>query len=116
MKAPKELKPALWGAAGGAVVLAILGFTWGGWVTGGSASAAAKKDADQAVVEALASICVYQFDSQADVAAKLGELKDLASFKQAGFVEEGGWATMPGSEKPVSGVARTCASRLVDAG
>lgn len=115
MKIPMELKPGLWGAAGGAVVLAIVGFTWGGWVTGGTAMAAAKKGADQAVVEALASICVHQFNSQVDVAAKLGELKELASYKQGNFVEEGGWATMPGSDKPVSGVARNCAGKLVDA-
>ena len=34
MKRPIETKPALWGAAGGAIVLAIVGFSWGGCVTG----------------------------------------------------------------------------------
>ncbi|MEX0854132.1 MAG: hypothetical protein WD036_12750 [Bauldia sp.] len=115
MKTPTEIKPALWGAAGGALVLGILGFTWGGWVTGGSAEAAAKKDAGQAVVEVLASICVHQFNSQADVAAKLGELKALASYERGAFVEKGGWATMPGSDKPIIGVPQNCAIKLIGA-
>ena len=37
MEIPKEtkaaVKPALWGAAAGAIALAIVGFNWGGWVT-----------------------------------------------------------------------------------
>jgi len=115
MQTPKELKPALWGAVGGAIVLAFLGFTWGGWVTGGSANAAAKKDADQAVVAALGDICVYQFNNQANASSRLAALKELASYKQASFVEEGGWATMPGSDKPINGVARNCAGQLASA-
>lgn len=43
----------LWGAAGGAVVLAVVGFTWGGWVTGGAAA----RQADEAVSTALLPIC-----------------------------------------------------------
>ncbi len=41
MNIPIETKPALWGAAGGAVVLAIVGFSWGGWVTSSTAEAGA---------------------------------------------------------------------------
>jgi len=43
----------LWSAAGGAAVLAIVGFTWGGWVTGGGAA----RQADAAVSTALLPIC-----------------------------------------------------------
>src|SRR6266446_131715 len=53
MKIPVETKPALWGAAGGAVALAIVGFSWGGWVTGGGAA----KQAETAVSAALLPIC-----------------------------------------------------------
>ena len=38
MQAPAQLKPALWGAVGGAIALAIVGFTWGGWMTGGKSA------------------------------------------------------------------------------
>ena len=51
------LKPALMGAAGGAIALAIVGFMWGGWVTGGTAEQTARTRADAAVVTALAPIC-----------------------------------------------------------
>ncbi len=98
MKMPVEIKPALWGAAGGAVALAIIGFTWGGWVTGGSAAQTAKSNSSQAVITALAPICVAQFNLQTDAAAKLEELKAVSSYQQDTFVEKGGWATMPGSE------------------
>jgi hypothetical protein len=53
MNTPKWLKPALQGAALGAIALAITGFTWGGWVTGGTAKEMA---ADQAKLEVLAAL------------------------------------------------------------
>ncbi len=112
MKIPAEAKPAAWGAVGGAIVLAIVGFTWGGWVTGGSSVQAAKATADTAVIAALAPICVTQFNGQVDVQGKLTELKALRGYEQSGFVEKGGWATMPGSEAPVRGVADSCAKLL----
>jgi len=46
MTIPIETKPALWGAAGGAIALAIAGFAWGGWVTGGKAEADATQRAN----------------------------------------------------------------------
>jgi alpha/beta superfamily hydrolase len=43
----------LWGAAAGAVALAVVGFSWGGWVTGSTARA----QADAAVWSALLPVC-----------------------------------------------------------
>lgn len=37
VQTPDWLKPALYGALAGATALAIAGFSWGGWVTGGTA-------------------------------------------------------------------------------
>lgn len=112
MKIPAETKPAVWGAVGGAIALAFIGFTWGGWVTGGSSAQAAKQGAETAVVAALAPICAMQFRDQPDATGKLVELKALGSYAQSGFIEKGGWATMPGSKDPVAGVAGTCATIL----
>ena len=61
MKTPVETKPAVWGAIGGAVALAIVGFNWGGWVTAGKAEADAAKRTNDAVVVALAPVCVDKF-------------------------------------------------------
>jgi len=117
MKLPIETKPALWGIAGGAVALAIVGFTWGGWVTGGKAEADAMQRANAAVVAALAPICVEKFQSTADVSGKLAELKKIDAWSQGDFVEKGGWATVSGSSSPeqVSAVAKACASSLAGA-
>ena len=49
----EKIKPVLWGAVGGAIVLAIVGFNWGGWVTNGTAEAMAKESAANAVAERL---------------------------------------------------------------
>ena len=60
----EKIKPVLWGAVGGAMVLAIVGFNWGGWVTSGAAVAMAKETAATAVAERLGTICVAQFNRE----------------------------------------------------
>ena len=117
MKIPLETKPALWGIAGGAIALAIVGFTWGGWVTGGRAEADATQRANAAVVVALAPVCVERFQRAPEVAANLAALKKADSWSQGDFVEKGGWATAPGSKASdqVSAVSRACASLLAGA-
>ncbi len=117
MKIPVETKPALWGAAGGAVALAIVGFTWGGWTTGGKAEAAAVQRVNAAVVGALAPLCVDKFQRAGDASANLAAMKKVDSWSQGEFVEKGGWATLPGSSSSdqVSAVAKACALLLVPA-
>ena len=117
MKIPIELKPALWGIAGGAVAAAIVGFTWGGWVTGSRADADATHRANAAVVVALAPVCVERFQHSTDVAANLAALKKTDSWSQGDFVEKGGWATATGSKPSdqVSAVAKACATLLAGA-
>jgi len=112
MEFPSKLEPALWGAAGGAVALAILGFTWGGWVTAGTAEAMAKQRANAAIVTALAPICVDNFRRATDATAQQLELKKASSWDQSSLVEKRGWATMPGNSSPDSGVARACAEMI----
>jgi hypothetical protein len=115
MEVHSQLKPAIWGAVGGATALAILGFTWGGWVTGGTAEATAKQRASMAVVSALAPICVDKFRQQANASASQAELKALSSWQQGAFVEKGGWATMPGDNSgPDYAVAKACAELIGD--
>ncbi len=71
MQVPSETKPALWGAAGGAIALAIVGFTWGGWMTTGTANKLADQRADTAVVAILTPICVDKFQQNGDATANL---------------------------------------------
>lgn len=112
MNITSDLKPLLMGAAGGAVALAIVGFTWGGWVTQSTSQMNSKVMATQAVVTALAPICVSQFRLAADAPVKQAELQKIDSWKQGSYVEEAGWATMPGSEAPDAAVAKACAGLI----
>jgi len=117
MKIPVETKPALWGAVGGAIAAAIIGFSWGGWVTGGTAEADATQRANAAVVAALAPVCVERFQGGADATANLAALRKVDSWSQGDFIEKGGWAAARGS-KPndqLSAVAKACASLLAPA-
>jgi hypothetical protein len=117
MQIPIEAKPALWGMAGGAVALAIVGFNWGGWITGGKAESAAQMRVDDAVVGVLAPVCVEKFQGAAEAPANLVALKKVDTWSQGEFVEKGGWAAVPGkhSSERLSAVAKACAVLLTGA-
>src|SRR5215813_9910824 len=93
----EKIRLILWSALGGAIVLAVIGFNWGGWVTGGAAEAMAKEVAANAVAERLRMICAAQIN--------------LDSEKGRNLKKEG-WATMPGDDRPERGVADVCAKHL----
>lgn len=112
-KLPAETKPFLWGAAAGALALSIVGFSWGGWVTGTTAERLAGARADAATVSALTPICVTQFKTSPKARASLVALKETKSWEQADYVRNGGWATMPGGTgEPDREVAAACAEAL----
>lgn len=112
-KLPAETQPFLWGAAAGALALAIGGFSWGGWVTGATVERLASARADAATVAALTPICVTQFRASPKARASLAALKETKTWDQADYVRNGGWATMPGSgAEPNREVAAACAEVL----
>jgi pimeloyl-ACP methyl ester carboxylesterase len=115
MNIPVQTKPALWGIAGGAILLAIVGFSWGGWTTASTAASTTQSQVDAAVVAALAPVCVDKFRRSGDAAANLAALRKVDSGAQGEFVEKGGWAAVPGnnSSDRVSAVARSCAELLL---
>jgi hypothetical protein len=102
-----------WIAIGAIVLTLFLGFTQGGWTTGGSASHMAEVSAQNAVVARLAPICVAQFNADAQSVVRLEELKAINSSRnRTVFVTEQGWATMPGETAPDKQVATACANQL----
>jgi hypothetical protein len=108
-----SLKRLLQGAAAGAFVAMIVGFNWGGWMLGSSVEKVAKERVDTAVLAALAPICVDQFRQAANASVNLTELKKISfAWDRETFIEKGGWAIMPGSEKADSAVAKACAETL----
>jgi dienelactone hydrolase len=112
MKTPEWLKPGLQGAAVGAVALAIVGFSWGGWVTGGTAQKMASEQARLEVVAALVPICLEQSSRDPQVVETLAQLKDTSSYQRSDMLMKAGWATMPGSSDPSRDVARACMEKL----
>jgi hypothetical protein len=112
MKANPSLKPALWGAVAGALAISVIGFSSMGWTLGSTAERMAVDRAESAVVSVLAPICVEKFQQQANSAAKLVEFKKAASWDQRALIEQGGWATTPGTEKMNSAVASACVDKL----
>jgi hypothetical protein len=101
-----------WFCLGSVVGAVFIGFVWGGWVTGGTARDMAEQSGEDAVVDRLATICVYQFNQDPDKDQKLTEMKEKSSYQRDDYVIEQGWATMPGEEKPDNKVAVECAKRL----
>ena len=103
-----KVKFGVWGLICGAIIVMIIGFVWGGWVTGGTR----QKMTKEAILASQAAICVAQFMKEPNHQEKLKEMKELNSWKRADFVEKGGWDKMPGQEKAGIYVARACADGL----
>jgi hypothetical protein len=108
------IKPGIWGAVIGSILTMIVGFSWGGWTTSGSAHQVAVKQADAAVTAALVPICLAGEKADVGRVKKLGELTAIASsWEQTEFVMKTGWATFPGQDDPNRAVAEACASALL---
>jgi hypothetical protein len=111
MEGHSQIKPALWGAVGGAVALAITGFYWGGWVTSSKANELARQKVQAALVEVLTPICVDKFNRSTDAQARLVELKKItSSWDRERFVRENDWAKF--GKESNSRVVDACASEL----
>jgi hypothetical protein len=101
-----------WSWVGAVLATLIIGFTWGGWVTGGTARRMAEGMGDEAVIKRLTPICVVQFKHDPQKDQKLREFKEVSSWAQGDYVKKQGWATMPGEQEPDSRVADACAKLL----
>jgi len=104
----------LQGIAIGAIASMVVGFSWGGWMTGRTADKIAAERADTAVVTALTPICVEKFLQNSDTKVNLAILQKISSnWEQGDFLQKGGWATQPGATSPDYHLARACAEKLV---
>ncbi len=111
--ASRPTKAALfWGCVASAVITMIIGFTWGGWVRGGTAQSMAATMTEDAVVKRLASICVAQFKEDPARDQKLKELKELGVYERGDYVKKQVWAKMPGEQETDSKVAEECAKLI----
>jgi pimeloyl-ACP methyl ester carboxylesterase len=91
-----------WACAGSVIAATVVGFSWGGWVTGGSAQEMAEDSAAQARQELAAVVCVDRFMAAPDAGVQLTALQEITTPRAQGkFVEDGGWAIIvPASDPP----------------
>ncbi len=115
MEIPVWVKPAIWGGVIGAVAITIIGFSASWVVSGSTAAEMANTQSKDAVITALAPICVAQFKTQTPTnqTMQLAALKEESSYKRDDFVAAQGWATMPGNDAPTTEIADACASQLM---
>ncbi|MGE0117907.1 MAG: hypothetical protein AB7S71_00175 [Dongiaceae bacterium] len=101
-----------WSCVGSVVVALVLGFTWGGWVTGATARQMAEDSASAAQAQVAAAVCMERFMGAADAGIQLASLKDIDSaWNRESFVEKGGWAEIAGKE--YDDAADLCAAGLM---
>lgn len=112
MQIPMWAKPGIYGAFLGAVGAIALGFSFGGWVTGGTARQMASTGATQSVVTALTPVCVDLSKRDPRLAERMVELKAASPYRRAEMVANNGWATPPGSAGPDRRLADACADQL----
>ena len=100
------------GAIAGAVVITWTGFDALGWKTGSAAETLGKRQADTAVVAALASVCAAQFRKEAGFSGRLAALEKVERYSRGEVISKGGWANLAGTAEPNREVGQACAELL----
>jgi GH24 family phage-related lysozyme (muramidase) len=103
----------LWSCAACVVATIVVGFAWGGWVTGGSAKRMAEAAAAASRDTLVAAVCVDRFQAGGDAQAQLAALKLLQGYNRSSFIEKGGWAVMPDKSTASRAATSLCADQLV---
>lgn len=112
MNFPEWTKPGIYGAVAGAVVLAIGGFTVGGWVTGSTAEQQAKAMSQKEVTMALVPVCLDNAATDPARATKVQTIQAASGYNRVAAVMNTGWATVPGTEAANRDLARACIDGL----
>ena len=112
MKTPEWLKPGIYGAVIGAVFVGVVGFTWGGWVTGGTANDRAMAMSRTDVVASMVPVCLDMARSDPARAEKLETIRAASTYQRRDAVMAAGWATIPGADAPNQDIAQACLAAL----
>ena len=104
-----------WSCALSVVATMVVGFTWGGWVSGDTAAEMAKKAAEGAGASLAAAVCAVQFENDPAHMSQLASLNKAERWDRASFITKGGWANLPGMNEPLPGAADLCAQQLTTA-
>ena len=97
-----------WSCVGASILTMVIGFTWGGWITSGTA----QEMTQEARRNLAATFCVNRFMADSDAAAQHVSFMEISDWQRDEFIQKGGWAKMPALERPLAGVADLCADKL----
>lgn len=115
----KNLQPTkkfvFWACVATIALTVLVGFKWGGWVTGGTAREMAAASAAEARAQLAVASCIERFGQGPDVEARLAKLKETDSWMRGSYMEKAGWATPIGATEPVRDAGDRCADRLLEA-
>lgn len=112
MTFPEWTKPGVYGALVGAVAVSVLGFTWGGWTTAGTADEMAQSFAADEVTLAMVPVCINLSEADKERTTKLATLQKASNFQRRKAMMETGWATLPGTDAPNRDLADACLEGL----
>ncbi|NKX44468.1 hypothetical protein [Roseicyclus persicicus] len=112
MNRPGWLKPGIYGALFGAAFVGVAGFTWGGWVTGGTATERAMAMSRHDVVASMVPVCLQMARSDPARADKLAAIRAAPTYQRRDALMTAGWATMPGTDAPDRDLAQACLAAL----
>ncbi len=112
MNTREWLKPGIYGALIGAVFVGVVGFTWGGWVTGGTANDRAMAMSRDDVVASMVPVCLDMARSDPSRADKMETIRDASTYQRRDAVMAAGWATVPGADAPDRDIAQACLAAL----
>ena len=110
----EKIKTGVWGAIVGAIIVMIIGFSWGGWVLGSTSQKNADTMVADALVARLAPMCVAQFNEDTQKDTRFKELQAKNRWEREKYVEEQGWATMPFEKEPDSRVSEVCVEQILN--
>lgn len=102
-----------WVAAGASVLTMVLGFTIGGWTTGGTAARMAAEARTTAQAELAAAVCAANFRQSPTAREAQAQLAGLTTMRQRQFVLDQPWGQVPGAEGVSRAAAELCARKIV---
>jgi hypothetical protein len=112
MEIPSSVKPALWGAAAGAIAMAVVGFSYLGWSTASTSEKLAQDTANTAVVSALVPFCVLKAEADPNQATLAKFQAEQSSYSRSDIVMKAGWTSFNGKTSDNDALARACAEKL----
>jgi hypothetical protein len=112
MNIPEWLKPGAYGAIVGAICFGVIGFTWGGWVTRGTAEKMASTMAHDKLVTAMVPVCLDIAQTDSERSTKIATIRAALTYQRRGALMDAGWATVPGTDDPDRDIAEACLKEL----